>query len=795
MALTYTLRDVIWVLIAAALVMLMQGGFTLLESGLVRAKNSINVAIKNVVDFCLSGAMFWILGFGIMFGASRNGWFGTTGFTPNGENFTPWLMAFFLFQLVFAGTATTIISGAVAERMRFGGYLIVSILVTSLIYPVVGHWIWGGLESGTRVGWLAQRGFIDFAGATVVHSVGGWMSLAAVLVIGPRIGRFDGSSTPLRGHNLVLASLGVLLLWFGWFGFNGGSELGLTEDIPLIMVNTMLSGAFGGLIAVALSWILLRRPAVEVLINGVLAGLVAITASANIMTVSSAVIIGVVAGIICVMLNLLLQVLRIDDAVSAFPVHAGAGVWGTLAVALLGDPAKWETGLTRTEQLSIQALGAGATFLWAFGVGFCLLWLINLIIRFRVSEEAELMGLNLSEHNAQNDVVMLLEQMETQRQTGDLSLRATVEPYTEIGQIAAQYNRVLDSLAVTSLSIETERDDLQNSIIQLLDEVSDVGDGDLTIEAAVGENATGALADSFNYMISQLRDIIFNVQHATLEVTASAGNVQNIAEQIAQKNETQASQLVQTSASVNEMASSVRQVSQNATTSAEVAQQARHGAQRGNEAVQDTIQGMNRIRTQVQETAKNIKRLGESSQEIGEIVQVIRDIAKRTSILSLNASLEAAAAGESGRGFAVVAEDVKRLAERSAEATYQIAELVRNIQTETNLAVSAMEESTQEVVEGSRLANEAGQALTEIEAVSNKLAQLVGNISQTSQKQAQGSEAIARTVSQIAEVTQQNATETREAAGSISDLATLANELRGSVSTFKLPAHSNGQTE
>ncbi|MEM7118455.1 MAG: ammonium transporter, partial [Chloroflexota bacterium] len=702
----YTLRDIMWILIAAALVLMMQGGFILLESGFVRAKNSINVAIKNLVDFCLSASVFWIFGFALMFGASVGGLFGSSGFFFGATGADPFQMSFFIFQLVFCGTATTIISGAVAERMRFSGYLLVAFVVASVIYPILGHWVWGGLESGTATGWLAQMGFIDFAGSTVVHSVGGWVALAAVLIVGPRIGRFD-EKVEIQGHSLPMATLGALLLWFGWFGFNGGSTLGVTEDIPFIIANTTLSGAFGGLIALATSYYIFRTFDVGYVINGALAGLVGITASAHVMSQFGAVFIGLVAGLLSVIATLVLQRYRIDDAIGAFPVHAVAGVWGTLAVALLGDANAWGTGLTRGQQFLVQLTGVGVTFVWAFGVGFALLWVVNRVWPLRVSEEDERLGLNVAEHDAHTALLDLLNAMEAQRLAADVSGRVTVEPHTEVGQIADQYNRVLDSVSELVVT-QDERDRLQLSIIKLLEEITDVADGDLTVEAEVTEDAMGAVADSFNFMISQLRDVIHRVLRTTLSVNLSANQIRSTAQHLAQGSESQAAQIVDTTAAVDEMSVSIQQVSGNATQSAGVASQALVTAQAGTKAVQNTISGMQRIRQQGQETSKRIKRLGESSQEIGEIVQLIRSIAKRTSLLALNASLEAAAAGEAGRGFAVVAADVKRLSERSSMAADQITDLVESIQTETNGAVAAMELTTREVVEGSKLANEAG---------------------------------------------------------------------------------------
>lgn len=782
---SYTLRDVMWILIAAALVMMMQGGFTFLESGFVRAKNSINVAIKNFVTLCISASTFWLFGFAIMFGTSIGGIIGSSGFFFN-EVSNPWLMSFFIFELVFCSITTTIISGAVAERMRFTGYLLATLLISGFIYPVLGHWVWGGLASGTAIGWLERIGFMDFAGSTMVHSTGGWLSLAGVLIIGPRIGRFDKDAPPIQGHSLPMATLGALLLWFGWFGFNGGSTLGVTANIPFIIANTILAGAFGGLITLLLSFWLYKRFDVGLLINGVLAGLVGITASANIVSQFSSVVIGLISGALSVGVTILLERIKIDDAVGAIPVHLAGGVWGTLAVALFGRPELFTNGLTRMEQLFVQLIGIGVTFVWAFGVGYALLWLANRFWGLRVSERKERLGLNIAEHDAHTALLDLLAEMDEQRRRADLTTRVAVEPHTEVGQIAAAYNNVLDAVARLVVT-QDERDRLQGSIIKLLEEISDVADGDLRVEAEVTSDVTGAIADSFNFMIGQLREVIGNVLRTTVVVSRSANQVRLATEHLARGSEAQAAQIVGTSAAVDEMATSVQQVSDNARQSAEVAEQALQTARLGSGAVQNTIEGMQRIRQQGQETAKRIKRLGESSQEVGEIVQLMRSIAKRTNLLALNASLEAAAAGDAGRGFAVVAADVKRLSERSSMAAEQVAELIFAMQAETNEAVAAMEATTREVVEGSKLANEAGLALMEIESVSNQLAELSQSISLAATQQARGSETIAFSMNEIATVTQQTAVGTKDAAVAIARLALLADQLRSSVSTFKLP--------
>ena len=432
--------DLLWTLICASLVMLMQGGFCLLETGFARAKNSINVAVKNLIDFCISSLMYWAVGFGLMFGVSESGLIGTSRFFP-GTEATPGLLGFLLFQLVFCGTATTIISGAVAERIRFGGYLAIALITSTLFYPVFGHWAWGGALDPSRTGWLQRLGFIDFAGSTVVHSLGGWLGLAAAIVLGPRLGRFASGNTTIHGHDLAQSTFGALLLWFGWFGFNGGSTLAINDNVPRILLNTNLAAAAGGLSALLLARWYERRADVGQAINGVLAGLVAITASCHLADPAAAIAIGAVAGIVSVLGSYLLAYCRIDDVVGAVPVHALGGSWGTLAVAFVASPAV--TGRSWQEQLGIQAMGVATCWIWAFVGGWITFTLLNRIIPLRVNPANERTGLNVSEHGARTELIDLLQSMYQHGQNGDFSRPVPVEPHTEVGQIAEEYNRVL----------------------------------------------------------------------------------------------------------------------------------------------------------------------------------------------------------------------------------------------------------------------------------------------------------------------------------------------------------------
>jgi Amt family ammonium transporter len=456
-----SLIDVLWVTVCAVLVFLMQAGFLCLEAGSSRSKNNINVAIKNIADFGVSVLCFWLFGYGLMFGQSHNGWIGVSAFFPEIGQGEVWMVAFFLFQAMFCGTAVTIVSGAVAERMRFNSYLLICVLLSGLVYPIFGHWSWNGINANGPAGWLEALGFVDFAGSTVVHSIGGWVSLACVIILGPRIGRFSSKRRRpfMYGFDLTLAVVGALLLWLGWFGFNGGSALALNEQVPGIITNTLLAGCAGLAAPIGLSLFRGERVPVTAVMNGSLAGLVAITANCHVVTAGIAILIGAIGSLCMVLVEKLLEKFQIDDVVGAIPVHLGAGIWGTLAVALFGDLDLIGTGLDRHAQLMVQLLGISTAGLWSFGVIYVVLRLVNLHWPIRVPRKHEYIGLNVAEHGAVSDLVDLFKVMRQQERTGDLKLRAPVELFTPVGQIAARYNRVISaleqSLARTDAIVET----------------------------------------------------------------------------------------------------------------------------------------------------------------------------------------------------------------------------------------------------------------------------------------------------------------------------------------------------
>lgn len=391
----------VWTILAAILVLFMQAGFALLETGLTRSKNAVNIIMKNFMDVGAGGLVFFAVGFGLMFGTTAGGWIGTDGFFLSGieGQDQTWTWAFFFFQAVFAATAATIVSGAVAERTKFTGYLIFSIIITAVIYPVFGSWAWGGLFNGS--GWLEGLGFIDFAGSTVVHSVGGWAALAGTLVVGARVGKYNENGEPqhIAGHSLPLAALGVFILWFGWFGFNAGSTTAGSTDIALIAINTFLAAGAGATFAMIVTWLQSGKPDAPMTMNGVLGGLVAITAGCANLSPGSAIIAGAIAGIIVVYATGMLDKF-VDDPVGAIAVHGVCGAWGTLAAGLFDvTGGLWGTGGFDPSIVGVQLIGIVAAFAWTFSVSYTLFSIIKYTVGLRVNGQLEAKGLDLHEHD------------------------------------------------------------------------------------------------------------------------------------------------------------------------------------------------------------------------------------------------------------------------------------------------------------------------------------------------------------------------------------------------------------
>jgi Amt family ammonium transporter len=397
---TKMIVDTIWVLLAAFLVFFMNAGFALVESGLCRSKNTVNILAKNFIVFGLAVIGYWTLGYALMFGEG-SAFVGMEGFFLTGlssEAFGLPIYAFFFFQLCFAVTAATIVSGAVAERIKIQSFMVFAVGLTALVYPIVGHWVWGG-------GWLGEKGFADFAGSTVVHSVGGWAALIGAILLGPRLGKYSrsGKVRPIPGHNMSLVTLGGLVLWLGWFGFNAGSELAADPvAIARIVTATAIAAAFGTVAGTAWTWFRSGKPDLSLIVNGMLGGLVGVTAGCRFVELYSAAAIGVICGVIVIEAVRFFDRVRVDDPVGAVSVHLVCGVAGTLLTGVFGSQALgmanegliYGGGFT---QLWVQAQGVLAVGAFVAGSSFVLWRLVDLAMGLRVSEEEELVGLDLSE--------------------------------------------------------------------------------------------------------------------------------------------------------------------------------------------------------------------------------------------------------------------------------------------------------------------------------------------------------------------------------------------------------------
>ena len=449
------LIDSIWIMISALLVLLMQAGFLCLETGMVRNKNSINVALKNLTDFIFGIAIFWLIGFGFMFGNSYMGIIGYNQFLWDSTN--PSTISFFFFEAMFCATAVTIVSGAIAERVKFSSYIVIVAITSCIIYPLVGHWIWGGTLLEGSGGWLETLGFRDFAGSTVVHGVGGWVSLSCLLIIGPRTGIFkDRKPTRVPWSNAPMVILGTIILWFGWFGFNAGSLLTFNDYTSLIIVKTLLAPVAGAITLVSVSYYRHKRLLIDYPISGILSGLVAITACCHYVSIRESILIGCVGALVCQLTICILENYKIDDVIKAVPIHLVSGIWGTLSVGLFGDLKLLETGLERFQQIQIQSFGIVVCGLYSFAASFLILKIVNKYFPLRVSKDDEYIGLNVAEHKEASTLFSMLDVMNRHKRNEDLNKRLKVEDFTEIDHIAHRYNEVMDTLREKTGSLEEE---------------------------------------------------------------------------------------------------------------------------------------------------------------------------------------------------------------------------------------------------------------------------------------------------------------------------------------------------
>ncbi|WP_226670042.1 ammonium transporter [Metabacillus litoralis] len=643
--------NILWIVIATFLVFFMQAGFTLLEAGLVRAKNSINVALKNVIDLLITTVVFALVGFALMFGDSVSGLFGAEGFLLQGLEEDPYNWAFLLFQIVFAGTAATIVSGAIAERVKFSAYIIGTIMISGLIYPIFGHWAWGSLWNGESQGWLEKLGFIDFAGSTVVHSIGGWVALAAAIIVGPRIGKYttDGKSRKFAMSNAVLAVTGVFILWLGWFGFNAGSTGVADVNIALISLNTHFGAVSGGLAALFISWILDKRPQVEDILNGILAGLVSVTAGANILTPEFALIIGAISGIIVVFsIRTIDSVFKIDDAIGSIAVHGVCGAWGTLALALFA-PLENLARSTRLEQIGVQLLGIGTAFVWAFGMGLLIYGVMKFTMKIRVGKEEEEIGLNVSEHGASISVLDTIVAMnEIAAAKGDLTKKIVYEPGEDMAELNEAFNTVLGTLNELVHKVKTQTSYVLNTTDHVLT-LSEKSKQNASLQMEEIEETYAFVEDSEKWIEKEIE--VENQVIAEIQQAFSA--IEQIGDQLSWIQE-----------EVSNISSFVHEVSDINT---------------------DVNNKMNSFH-------ENIEKITSDANESKQMVDIISEVSDQINLLSLNASIEAARAGEAGRGFTIVANEIKKLALKSKLATEDIREIITTTTNETTQGFSEVVE-------------------------------------------------------------------------------------------------------
>jgi Amt family ammonium transporter len=721
--------DIIWIIISAALVLFMQAGFTALESGLTRAKNTINVAVKNITDFILSVLIFWAVGFALMFGADVGGWIGSSGFALSGLT-APMDYATFVFQATFAGTAATIVSGAVAERIKFLAYAVVSIVVTGLIYPVSGHWIWGD------GGWLAELGMVDFAGSTVVHSLGGWVGLAGALVLGPRLGRFnkDGRVNKIPGHSLVLAVVGVLVLWFGWFGFNGGSTLSADASVARIVTNTLLSAAAGGVSCFILSLILSDGEIhIEKLLNGVIGGLVGITAGCAVVEPAAAVFIGLSAGIVAYSAEwFLAHILKVDDPVNVVSAHGFCGVWGTLILAFAAPESALPTG-HMWQQFGVQLLGAGAVFVWGFSTGLLLFWVLRGMDFLRVSPEAEHKGLNVHEHGASSGIIEVMEVMRNiataqQAGDGDLTRRVPVEIGSEAGELAFIFNQFLDNYQATIARIKKDSEQFYS-------------------EATI--------------------------------LSEACHNMRNSAEE-------QSEQIEEAAAAIREMAAATYSIADDAEKMAAQAHNATQETDKGKDVVIQSLSAFNQVASEVEGAAKVVMLLGESAKEVESILQTIHAIANRTDILSLNAAIEAEHADDRGQGLKVVANEVRSLAHKTQESAQEIEIILKHFQRRVSDAMHAIETSRDKARASAEQTALASHSLAAITAAVVSIADMIARIAEASKEEGEVAANMTQNLERISGITQTTSDSAKDAQARSDNVAQLAWQVQQLMACFQI---------
>jgi len=815
--------DHVWVLTAAALVFFMQVGFLLLEAGTVRSKNSVNVAQKNLMDFLVSTATFGGVGFMLMFGASQSGLFGWDTSLLFFGAADDWAMAFFVYQLMFCGTAATIMSGAVAERMSINGYLIGAVLIALVIYPVAGHWAWGGLLGAEGAPYLASKGFLDFAGSTVVHSVGAWVALAAIVILGPRIGKFDENGKPrvLHGHSSVLATSGALILYIGWIGFNGGSLLSGGAGIAPIVVNTIVAGAAGGLALMAIGKAVTGVYRPDASINGLLGGLVAITASADLMDPSSAFFIGFLGGVVVFVSTWVMEnVFKLDDPLGAIAVHGFAGAFGTIALAVFA-PAEALPAGTRLAQAMVQIEGVAMVFAWAFGVAFAVFKVADLVMQgpdggrgLRVSERFEIEGLNQHEHDSPMGTGILQTIMaDIARNHGGQMSKVELDYGDEAYETSVLFNRIIDNIAAERateeqtyqtrkaerMAVEAEvaevvascsrgdyskrlstagRDGFllelcnginalceasENGLTDLQRVLDEIGDGCLTARMAEGyEGRFAELGEAVDRMSRGIGELMASIGETAGSVSDAGAEIAAASDRFHRRSTDQAQAIDASVQLLDELAASA----------AETAQE----AQRADALCQAALRHSEAGQALSSQLMSQIEDIQGTTGKITQALELIESIARQTTLLSINASVEAARSGgpeTSNEGFKVVAQEVRALAQRSSDAANEIRERTKSVHSS--------------VTRGVDLVAQAANALREINGAMAESSGTVSRLALTGGEQMTRAAAIQTQVRSISEMASANLALAAETSALSHRLDSNAQETLAQLARFDLP--------
>ncbi|MGH1413053.1 MAG: ammonium transporter [Pelagimonas sp.] len=689
----------IWILIATGLVLFMQAGFLLLEAGITRSKNSISVAQKNLADLCVSVCAFFLVGFGLMFGPSL-GWFGWAPKTTLTMT-ESWPLIFFSFQAVFAGTAATIMSGAVAERMRFGAYLIMAALLAGLFYPLFGHWAWGNLLDPTNPAWLADRGFMDFAGSSVVHAAGGWFALGVIIVLGPRVGRFgpNGKPVAMNGHSLVLSAAGAVILLFGWFGFNAGSTVSADASVAAILANTLIAAVFGGAAGMLIGRVIDGFFLPHRGINGLLGGLVGITAGCAFVDLQGAMAIGVICGLVASLSEAaLLRFAKLDDVVGAVAVHGVCGAAGTLLLAFFAPIDVLAAG-GRMAQISIQLQGVAINFALFFGAGFLIALVLNKMGLLRIPHEDEMRGLNISEHGVTMSTGALQEALARITMVDrDLTKRLDNTGGDDGAEIAGIINPFLVEMQRTLQNVREHAGEVNKASESLLILSQDCA------------TQSGQLSDTSRQMLGSAQALTTGADQASQVVT----QVRMQADNLAEKSSTLASQMADLTLTVRNMSLTIKEISSDA-----------QGAKTATQTALKTST----------ESLEKIGTLAETTEAVEEVLTQIREIADKTILLSLNARVEAARSGSAGRGFAIVAQEVAELSHRTQTAAGTITERIAHMKAGSLDALegmrtvgSVLRDLSQDMSRVSDATTQQDAAIEQLESVAETGSQLADNL-------------------------------------------------------------------